>query len=118
MTLQYCPDLGNVCSHTGPAAEQEETQRGGSERAWRGLKGGSRHNRGSGAKGALRPRDRSRGMAAGRKAGQMDFTGAGAARGGWGVLTEGPEGLSVEGGGGQEWGVQEENAEAQDLEEH
>lgn len=57
-------------------------------------------------------------MAAGRKAGQTDFTGAGAARGGWGVLTEGPEGLSVEGGGGQEWGVQEENAEAQDLEEH
>lgn len=33
------------------------------------------------------------------------------------MLMEDPEGLSIEGGGGLEWGVQE-NAEAQDLEEH
>lgn len=34
------------------------------------------------------------------------------------MLMEDPEGLSIEGGGRLEWGVQEENAGAQDLEEH
>lgn len=62
-----------------PSSRTGETQKVGSEKAWRGLKCGSRHDRGSGAQGALRPRDASRGTATGRKADQTDFTEAGTA---------------------------------------
>lgn len=67
VTLQYCPDLGNVCSPYRPSCRTERDTERRSERAWRGLKGGSSRHKSQQVKGALRPRDRSRGMAAGEE---------------------------------------------------